>query len=84
MHDEQSRARDAGVPTLLLTVLKNIVFVAVASIVDDVTLGIRINKRQHVGDLGIGGEFHRLAPSSHPSLVGGVTRWAITAVIIRA
>ena len=69
MCDEQAMPRKMGVMSCLLTVFQHEILVAVAVVVEHIRLG-GIGQRLHAFHRLWTGQFHRLQPAAHPSLIG--------------
>ena len=84
MQDEESLSGQSFVPSCLLTVLQQVVFVAVALIINNVCIAAHGLQGLHVAD-GLGGfQFDGLFPSCHPALIAGVACRLVAVAVVGA
>jgi hypothetical protein len=81
MKNHQAATRQKTVPTRLLPILNDIVFILVTFVTDEVKARL-VTKGRHLANLCVGSEFNRTAPSHHPTLVGRITDWTVSCVVI--
>ena len=83
MADNHTMPGQSRVKFLLLAVVKNIVFVAVCVVIDNVCLP-HVSQRLHVCNGSIGHKLYRLRPSAHHFLISCIARRHETLSVICA
>ena len=83
MHHEQTMARSLSVPSFLLMVLEQIVFIVVLVIVNDVSHRVLFDIG-HIVDCDGRVQLLGLEPAAEPALVGGVACRAEAVAVVAA
>ena len=83
MHDKQTVTIGFRIPSLLLNILQDEIFVTMSLIIDDKHITI-VSQRIHVRHQCIRRQFLRFYPSAEPTLIASIIAWHIAVTIVAA